>query len=173
MLLNAWQYLDTLKVGLGFAYTCPYIKFFFLSKVKCSHHLLLFWLKNLPLSFDWSMVVIDIGATVVMNHILPLLSATTLLQESVVSVGVFGPEEQRSCWSSSPVQGWAKEMALSWENWARTFRNWLIGLCIGRSLCLAALGAGIFKQGTILLHNPVHVVVFILFFECKWKSIKS
>ena len=43
------------------------------------------------------MVVIDIGATVVMNHILPLLSATTLLQESVVFVGVFGPEEQRSC----------------------------------------------------------------------------
>ena len=24
------------------------------------------------------------------------------------------------------IQGWAKEMALSWENWARTFRNWLI-----------------------------------------------
>ena len=31
----------------------------------------------------------------------------------------------------------------------------LIGLCIGRSLCLAALGVGIFKQGTFLLHHPV------------------
>ena len=27
------------------------------------------------------------------------------------------------------------------------FRNWLIELCIGRSLCLAAMGAGNFKQG--------------------------
>ena len=53
------------------------------------------------------------------------------------------------------VQGSAKEMALSSENSAGTFQNWLIGLCIGRSLCLAALGAGILKQGTFLLHNPV------------------
>ena len=46
-------------------------------------------------------------------------------------------------------------MELSSENWARTFRNWLMGLCIGRSLCLAALGAGLLKKGIFLLHNPV------------------
>ena len=46
------------------------------------------------LSYDWSIWVIDIWATVVKNSILRLLSATSFLQESVVSVGVFRPEEQ-------------------------------------------------------------------------------
>ena len=47
------------------------------------------------LSYDWSIWVIDIWATVVKNNILLLLlSATSFLQESVVSVGVFRTEEQ-------------------------------------------------------------------------------
>ena len=45
------------------------------------------------------------------------------------------------------VQGQAKEIALSWENWARTFWNWLIGLWIGRSFCLAALRAEFSNKG--------------------------
>ena len=59
--------------------------------------------------------------------------------------------------SGSAVQGGALQLPLSSDNQARTFRNWLFGLCIGRSLILAALGRGIFKQGTVLLHNPVAV----------------
>ena len=42
------------------------------------------------------MVVVDIWATMVMNHIFPFLPATTFLEETVVSVGVLGPEEQGS-----------------------------------------------------------------------------
>ena len=37
-------------------------------------------------------------------------------------------------------------MALSSENWDRTFQNLLIGLCVNISLFLAALEAGILKQ---------------------------
>ena len=38
------------------------------------------------------------------------------------------------------LQGWAKERAPSWRNWARTLRNYLIGVSIDRLLCLAPLG---------------------------------
>ena len=37
--------------------------------------------------------------------------------------------------------------------------DWAVHWVIGRSLRLAALGAGTFKQGTILLNNPVKLIV--------------
>ena len=52
------------------------------------------------------------------------------------------------------VQGWAKEKAPSSEIWARTFRKWLIGLCIGRPLCLATLGRGAFQTGDLSFAQP-------------------
>ena len=52
---------------------------------------------NMPLSYDWSIWVVDFWATVVMNLVIVMLSllpAASFLQVSVVFVGVSRAQEQ-------------------------------------------------------------------------------
>ena len=53
--------------------------------------------------------------------------------------------------------GLSKRNGAKFREFSRNFPKLADWAVHGRSLCLAALGAGILKQGTVLLHNPVHL----------------